>query len=258
MAINRNPTIPYHKTLLAMRAARDSGDLYDVMKATRKNIVSDTRDLGAKARKFRTEAEEKNAELSQMLFDQFKVASASGEELMQAISQAKTKNDLNSVSEAKNLKKPVKISSESKTAIGSRLMTELQEVFGITKAQAAGIVGNLDYETGGFKYLQELEPVVPGSKGGRGFAMWTGPRREAFESWSKENNLDPDSYEASFGFLVHEVQNTNEGRFIKDLEKTTTAEEAARVFSNQYLRPGKPNINQRISASNTYYAMGDN
>ena len=245
MAINRNPTIPYHKTLLAMRAARDSGDLYDVMKSARKNIVSDTRDLGAKARKFRTEAEEKNTELSQMLFDQFKVASASGEELMQAISQAKTKS-------------PVKTSSESKTAIGSRLMTELQEVFGITKAQAAGIVGNLDYETGGFKYLQELEPVVPGSKGGRGFAMWTGSRRKSFEAWSKENNLDPDSYEASFGFLVHEIQNTSEGRFMEALEKTTTPEEAARVFSNQYLRPGKPNINRRISTSNTYYNMGDN
>jgi len=138
---------------------------------------------------------------------------------------------------------------------GLRLMGDLQETFGITKAQAAGIVGNLDYETGGFKYLQEIKPVVPGSKGGRGFAMWTGPRRKDFESWAKENNLDPDSYEASFGFLVHEVQNTNEGRFMEDLEKTNTPEEAARVFSNQYLRPGKPNINQRISSSNNYYNM---
>lgn len=138
---------------------------------------------------------------------------------------------------------------------GLRLMGDLQETFGITKAQAAGIVGNLDYETGGFKYLQEIKPIVPGSKGGRGFAMWTGPRRKDFEAWAKENNLDPDSYEASFGFLVHEVQNTSEGRFMEDLEKTNTPEEAARVFSNQYLRPGKPNINQRISSSNNYYNM---
>ena len=74
-----------------MRSARDSGGLYEVMKATRKNIVEDTRDLSIKARRFKTEAEEKNSQMSQKLFDQFKVASASGEELMQAISQAKTK-----------------------------------------------------------------------------------------------------------------------------------------------------------------------
>jgi len=91
MAINRNPSLPYQKTLLAMRSARDSGGLYEVMKSTRKNIVEDTRDLSIKARRFKTEAEEKNSQMSQKLFDQFKVASASGEELMQAISQAKTK-----------------------------------------------------------------------------------------------------------------------------------------------------------------------
>ena len=39
-------------------------------------------------------------------------------------------------------------------------------------------------------------------------------------------------------------------------KKTTTPEEAARVFSNQYLRPGKPNINKRISSSNNYYNYG--
>ena len=168
------------------------------------------------------------------------------EELEEQITDAQTYESSEDSQTYKNLKEDPP---------GLRLMSDLQEVFGITRAQAAGIVGNLDYETGGFKYLQELEPVVPGSKGGRGFAMWTGPRRRSFEAWSKENNLDPDSYEASFGFLVHEVQNTSEGRFMEALEKTTTPEEAARVFSNKYLRPGKPNINKRISSSNNYYNM---
>ena len=86
--------------------------------------------------------------------------------------------------------------------------------------------------------------------------MWTGPRRKAFESWSAENNLDPDSYDASFGFFIHEVQNTSEGRFMKALEKTTTAEQAAKVFSRNYLRPGKPMMNKRVSASTNYYNTG--
>jgi hypothetical protein len=140
-----------------------------------------------------------------------------------------------------------------KESVGKRLMGDISEVFGLTDFQAAGIVGNFDHETGGFNYLQEIKPVVPGSKGGRGFAMWTGPRRKAFESWSEENNLNPDSYEASFGFFVHEVQNTSEGRFMKKLQETETAEEAARIFSQGYLRPGKPMMERRVSKAN-YYA----
>ncbi len=145
------------------------------------------------------------------------------------------------------------VKDANKEDVGQRLMGDVSEVLGLTDFQAAGIVGNFDHETGGFNYLQEIKPVVPGSKGGRGFAMWTGPRRKAFESWSKENNLNPDSYEASFGFFIHEVQNTSEGRFMKKLQETKTAEEAARVFSQGYLRPGKPMMKNRVSKAN-YYA----
>lgn len=145
------------------------------------------------------------------------------------------------------------VKDANKEDIGQRLMGDVSEVLGLTDFQAAGIVGNFDHETGGFNYLQEIKPVVPGSKGGRGFAMWTGPRRKAFESWSNENNLNPDSYEASFGFFIHEVQNTSEGRFMKKLQETKTAEEAARVFSQGYLRPGKPMMKNRVSKAN-YYA----
>jgi len=145
------------------------------------------------------------------------------------------------------------VKDANKEDVGQRLMGDVSEVLGLTDFQAAGIVGNFDHETGGFNYLQEIKPVVPGSKGGRGFAMWTGPRRKAFESWSNENNLNPDSYEASFGFFIHEVQNTSEGRFMKKLQETKTAEEAARVFSQGYLRPGKPMMKNRVSKAN-YYA----
>ena len=123
---------------------------------------------------------------------------------------------------------------------------------GLTDAQAAGIVGNFAHETMDFKFLQEIEPTVPGSKGGRGFAMWTGPRRKQFEAWSKENNLDPDSYEASFGFFIHEVQTTSEGRFIEEIQEAETAEEAARIFSKSYLRPGKPMMSSRVDRANCY------
>ena len=140
--------------------------------------------------------------------------------------------------------------------VGQRLVGDISDALGLTDVQAAGIAGNFDHETGGFKFMQELKPVVPGSKGGLGFAQWTGPRRKAFESWAKENNLDTNTYEANFGFFIHEVQNTNEGRFLEDLQEAETVEESTRIVSEQYLRPGKPMMKSRLTRANTYLPGG--
>jgi len=120
---------------------------------------------------------------------------------------------------------------------GKRLMRDLMRDFDLTKEQAAGVVGNLDYETGGFKFMQEIKPIVPGSKGGYGFAQWTGPRRVAFEAYATANKLDPSSYEANYGFLKHELANTSEGDIMADLRSARTADAAAILFSKEFLRP---------------------
>lgn len=131
------------------------------------------------------------------------------------------------------------------SAVGTRLLGDLMRDFNLTQDQAAGVVGNLAHETGGFKHMQEIAPVVPGSRGGFGFAQWTGPRRKAFEAWSAENGLDPTSYEANYGFLQHELKNTPEGAVLGPLSQAQTADQAAQVFSNQFLRPGVPAMGSR-------------
>jgi len=136
--------------------------------------------------------------------------------------------------------------------VGMNLMGDLEETLGLTKEQAAGFVGNLDHETLGFKFMQEIKPTVKGSKGGYGFAQWTGSRRKAFEDWAQKNNAPINSYEANFGYLIHEIRNTSEGRFMKNLEETTTAKEAARVVSELYLRPGKPDLKSRFDKAEKY------
>ncbi len=140
----------------------------------------------------------------------------------------------------------------SSNEVGAKLVSDLEEALGITRVQAAGLVGNLDHETGGFKFMQELDPVVPGSRGGLGFAQWTGTRRKEFEAWAASNDMDVNSYEANLGYLVHEISNTSEGRFLEELEGASTAEEAARIVSRKYLRPGKPNMPSRISKALSY------
>lgn len=131
------------------------------------------------------------------------------------------------------------------SSVGTRLLGDLMRDFNLTQDQAAGVVGNLAHETGGFKHMQEIAPVVPGSRGGFGFAQWTGPRRKAFEAWSAENGLDPTSYEANYGFLQHELKNTPEGAVLGPLSQAQTADQAAQVFSNQFLRPGVPAMGSR-------------
>src|SRR5262245_59223790 len=99
----------------------------------------------------------------------------------------------------------------SATETGKWLSKQLQSDLGFSKAGAAGMAGNLHWECNGFKTLQEIKPVVKGSRGGYGWAQWTGPRRRQYEAWCKSQKLDPASKEANYGFLKHELQTTEKG-----------------------------------------------
>lgn len=141
-------------------------------------------------------------------------------------------------------------------AIGPRLVSDLARDFNLTPEQAAGVAGNLAHETGGFKHMQEISPMIPGSRGGYGFAQWTGPRRKAFEAWTAQNGLDPNSYEANYGFLAHELKNTPEGAVLGPLSQAQTPDQAAAVFSDQFLRPGIPNMDSRTAYANQFAQGG--
>src|SRR5690242_19980815 len=86
------------------------------------------------------------------------------------------------------------------------VMGRLLKDFPIGTNDAAAIVGNLGHESGGFATLQEIKPTVAGSKGGYGWAQWTGPRRRAFEAWCGQQKLKPSSDEANYGYLKLELK----------------------------------------------------
>lgn len=73
------------------------------------------------------------------------------------------------------------------------------------------ITGNLGHESLGYTAFQEINPTVPGSAGGWGWAQWTGMkpgvgRRWKFMEFAKANGLDPHSYAANYGFLKKELK----------------------------------------------------
>ena len=137
-----------------------------------------------------------------------------------------------------------------------RYMTTLTSQ-GYTPVQAAGIVGNAQYESANFTAHEEFEPNAYGTKGA-GVFQWTNAggsnRRDNFESWSASQGLDPKSFEANSGFMLHEMQgnagnhwtggmNDQGYRQIGDLNTAVTS------FQNNYLRPNKDaaNTQQRLT-----------
>ena len=156
---------------------------------------------------------------------------------------------------------PGKVSSAANTSGGGQetamqYMSTLTEQ-GYTPVQAAGIVGNAQYESANFTAYEEFEPNAYGTKGA-GVFQWTNAggsnRRDNFENWAASQGLDPKSFEANSGFMLHEMQgkagnhwtggmNDASYRQIADLNTAVTS------FQNNYLRPAKATANtqQRLS-----------
>jgi hypothetical protein len=131
--------------------------------------------------------------------------------------------------------------------LAPQTITRLSTDLSISPQVAAGIVGQLGYESAGLQSINEMQPVVPGSRGGFGWAQWTGPRRRQFESWAEQNKMDVADPEANYQFLLHELTQTPEKGVLKKLEGVTDPKEAGRIFTNTFLRPGVPAQDKRDS-----------
>lgn len=132
-------------------------------------------------------------------------------------------------------------------ALAPQVIAGLSRDLRITPQQAAGIVGQLGFESEGLQAINERQPVVPGSRGGFGWAQWTGPRRRQFEAWAAQNNMDVSAPQANYGFLVHELTNTPESRALEQIRQAPDAQTAGRVFTDAFLRPGVPAYDKRAS-----------
>ncbi len=116
---------------------------------------------------------------------------------------------------------------------------------GIPLPVAQGMVANMIAESGLKTDINEIAPLVPGSRGGYGLNQWTGPRRRQFEAYAADRGVDPSDLNAQLDFTLWELQNT-ESRAWNALQGVDDPIEAARIYSEQFLRPGIPNMDKRL------------
>ena len=130
---------------------------------------------------------------------------------------------------------------ETKVAtFGPDLMRDLR----LTAEQAAGLLGNLGHESGGFRFMQE-QGRRRGS-GGLGLAQWTGPRRRAFEQWCAQHGVPTSSDAGNIGYLLFELKGAYAGT-VTSLQRCATVDAATRSFCNSFERPGIPAMSSRLA-----------
>ncbi|HTM79039.1 MAG TPA: phage tail tip lysozyme, partial [Devosia sp.] len=119
-------------------------------------------------------------------------------------------------------------------------MAQLLRDFPITPTDAAAILGNLGHESAGLTILQEIKPTVPGSKGGYGWAQWTGQRRRAYEAYCKRTGKDPASDDANYAYLFLELKGIegSEGKAIGKLVAAKGLDAKVEAFEKAFLRAG--------------------
>lgn len=127
---------------------------------------------------------------------------------------------------------------------------------GIPLHIAQGMVANMIAESGLKPGINEAAPVVPGSRGGYGLNQWTGPRRRQFEAYASERGAKLDDLNTQLDFTLWELQNTERNAF-NALSTAGTAEEAARIYSDKFLRPGIPHLDRRLAEARRLAGMGE-
>ncbi len=103
----------------------------------------------------------------------------------------------------------------------------------LTPAQAAGVLGNLQQESG-------TDPTATGGY----MAQWLGARLEGLLAFARRQGSPVTSAALQAEYIEHELTGSERGALLA-LKRTSTPEQAARVFSELYERPGVPMLANR-------------
>lgn len=142
------------------------------------------------------------------------------------------------------------INLNEKAPVAMQIMDYFVEK-GLTPEQAAGIVGNMERESG-------LDPnaLEGGSGPGFGLVQWSFGRRENLENYAAEHGKPPGDLKTQLDFLWGEL-NGPENKTLQDFKANPnmSAKEAAEVFCKDFERPGVVAMNDRTSAADQFFQL---
>lgn len=138
--------------------------------------------------------------------------------------------------------------------------TDLEQRYGLTPAQAAGALGNIQQESGmQCNVNQGGRTGAPNGdcSGGAGYGMvqWDGSRKAGEIAYAKEHGLDPGSLQANIGYMNKELDGPY-NKTIRDIKQTSTAAGAARVWETDYEQAGTPEMGNRVEYANAFLSKG--
>src|SRR4029077_4746866 len=139
------------------------------------------------------------------------------------------------------------------------IIRDLMRDFSFTDFQAAGILGSIGRETGGFHDFHERKPRS--GRGGFGWCQWTGDRRVNFEAFCKKNTLEQMSDKANYGFLKSELDPGGPKQaVVGHLKAAPTIEKATEIFEAEFEVAGVVALDERITwarrALNAFKGIG--
>ena len=117
---------------------------------------------------------------------------------------------------------------------------------GLPPHVADGFVMNMRDESGLNPGINEIAPLVPGSRGGFGLYQLTGPRRRAYEQYASQRGVDVADPNAQLDFLMMELQGP-EKRAAQSIFSAPDANAAAVAIARDFLRPAPENLRKRVA-----------
>lgn len=122
------------------------------------------------------------------------------------------------------------------------VMRQLMADLSMTQDDAAAVLGNIGHECAGFTLLQEQGVAT---RGGYGWAQWTGPRRTAYEAYCRQKGKNPASDAANYGYLLVELTGTESGA-VAATKRAPTLYDKVVAFEASFERAGIKNYPSRL------------
>jgi Phage tail lysozyme len=139
---------------------------------------------------------------------------------------------------------------------------DLKSRYGLNDAQAAGVLGNLQQESGlkgdinqGGAEGAPSNNFADDNGNGWGLAQWGGTRKQGEIDYAHQHGLDPGSLEANIGFMNQELDTTY-SKTISDIKNTSTPEDAALAWDKDYELASDPQMGNRNQYAEQFFKQG--